>query len=80
MRFLVYRNGSNAANQSMCNRMPVAIVEASDEHEAIEIAAENVTFYNNQHGEAVAEEEADGDDWNEVCHGASESPDSYYVG
>jgi hypothetical protein len=26
--YLVYRNGSNSANQSMCDQMPVAIVEA----------------------------------------------------
>jgi hypothetical protein len=77
--FLVYRNGSNAANQSMCNRMAVAIVTASDVDEARRIAEENVTFYVNQTSEAVPEEEADADDWNEVSRGAAES-DQYYVG
>lgn len=77
--FLIYRRGSNAANQSMCNRMAVAIVTAADGNEARRIAEENVTFYANQTSEAVAEEEADADDWNEVSQMAAVS-DEFYVG
>jgi hypothetical protein len=32
--YLIYRHGSNTANQSMCNRAPVAIVEATSRDEA----------------------------------------------
>jgi len=77
-RFLIYRNGSNAANQSMCDRMAVAIVTAAYEDEARRIAEENVNFYANQTSEAVAEEEADKDDWNEVAVMAAVS-DNFYV-
>ena len=78
-RYLVYRNGSNAANQSMCNRMAVAIVTANDETEAREIAEQNVRFYANQSSEAVAEDDADTDDWNSVSELAAQS-DEFYVG
>ncbi len=77
--FLVYRNGSNAANQSMCNRMAVAIVTAEDASNARSIAEENVTFYANQSSEAVEESEADADDWNYVSKMAAQS-DEFYVG
>ena len=78
-RFLIYRNGSNATNQSMCDRMGVAIVTAADEDEARRIAEENVLFYANQTSEAVTEEEADADDWNEVSQLAVVSHE-FYVG
>jgi hypothetical protein len=78
-RFLIYRNGSNAANQSMCDRMAVAIVAANDAQEARAIAEENVLFYANQTSEAVTEEEADADDWNEVSQLAVVS-NEFYVG
>jgi hypothetical protein len=78
-RFLIYRNGSNAANQSMCDRMAVAIVTANDAQEARAIAEENVLFYANQTSEAVTEEEADADDWNEVSQLAVVS-NEFYVG
>jgi hypothetical protein len=78
-RFLIYRNGSNAANQSMCARMAVAIVAANDAQEARAIAEENVLFYANQTSEAVTEEEADSDDWNEVSELAAVSND-FFVG
>lgn len=78
-RFLVYRNGSNAANQSMCNRMAVAIVTAENEWTAREIAEQKVMFYTNQSSEAVAEDKADSDDWNYVSEMAARS-DEFYVG
>jgi hypothetical protein len=78
-RFLIYRNGSNAANQSMCDRIAVAIVTANDAQEARSIAEENVLFYANQTSEAVTEEEADADDWNEVSQLAVVS-NEFYVG
>jgi hypothetical protein len=34
MKYLLHRHGSNAANQPMTPSMPVAIVEAPDEHAA----------------------------------------------
>ena len=51
--YCVYRYGSNAANQSM-NNGPclVAKVEAKDELEACELAAQRVSVYNGQHLEA----------------------------
>jgi hypothetical protein len=78
-RFLIYRNGSNAANQPGCARMAVAIVTASDAQEARFLAEENVLFYINQTSEAVTEEEADADDWNEVSQLAVVS-NEFYVG
>lgn len=77
--FLIYRNGSNAANQSMTPRMAVAIVTAQDADTARKIAEENLTFYVNQTSEAVAEEDADSDDWNFVGEMAAQS-DQFFVG
>lgn len=66
--YLIYRHGSNAANQSMCNKAPVAIVnEAETSDEAERIAAKHLTVYANQFLSAVEEGEADIDDWNAVC-------------
>jgi ribosomal silencing factor RsfS len=59
--------------------MAVAIVTANNAREARAIAEENVLFYANQTSEAVNEEEADADDWNEVSQLASVS-DHFYVG
>jgi ribosomal silencing factor RsfS len=59
--------------------MAVAIVTANNAREARAIAEENVLFYANQTSEAVTEEEADSDDWNEVSQLASVS-DHFYVG
>ena len=67
--FLIYRHGSNAANQSMTETAAVAIVDAANEDDAKKIAGENLTCYNNQHFEAVAESdltEEQCEDWNEV--------------
>lgn len=67
--YLIYRHGSNAANQSMTPTMAVCIVDAETPGEAKYIAAKNVTVYANQHLESVAEDDLDDeqmDDWNEV--------------
>jgi hypothetical protein len=67
--FLVYRHGSNKATQSMTPKMAVCIVEANDDDDALRIAAENVTVYNNQFLEAIAEDDLTDEqveDWNDV--------------
>jgi len=48
--WVVFRKGWNAANQPYWGPliMKVAKVEASSEEEAVELAAERVTVYNNQ--------------------------------
>ena len=55
----VYRIGSNAANQAMCQKNCIAILKAHNEEEAVELALQEekdgkFTLYNNQHLEAVA--------------------------
>lgn len=68
--YLVYRHGSNAANQSMTPTSAVAIVDAETQDEAHKIAGENVECYNNQHLELVAENdltESQIEDWNDVA-------------
>jgi hypothetical protein len=47
--YIVYRHGSNAANQSMTPLMPVGIWEADSREEAIRRAAMEVVIYANQH-------------------------------
>jgi hypothetical protein len=67
--YLVYRHGSNAANQSMTPVMAVAIVDAPTAEGARSVAAENVNCYANQHLELIAEgelTEEQCEDWNEV--------------
>ena len=59
MRYYVYRYGSNAANQSMCNCARVAEVEAPDEDRACSLAAKRVTVYNNQFLSAELANEVD---------------------
>jgi len=77
-RFLIYRNGSNVANQP-CNRRAVAIVTADNPEQARQIAEEHLVFFANQTSEAIPENEADADDWNAVselsCHSGL-----YFVG
>lgn len=46
--YLIYRHGSNAANQSMTPVAVVCSVEAKSRDEAKKIAAEKVTVHNNQ--------------------------------
>jgi hypothetical protein len=65
-KYLVYRHGSNSANQSMRQTMPLAIIEAKSKSEARQIAEEYHTFYANQSSEAIAESKASAKDWNQV--------------
>jgi hypothetical protein len=51
--YAVYRYGSNAANQSMCNKMVVGTIEAASRAEACRLMSDKVTVYRNQHLEAV---------------------------
>ena len=67
--FLVYRHGSNAANQSSIQTMAVMIVEAKSRAEAFRIAHEKVNCYNNQHLELVAKSALNAEqreDWNSL--------------
>jgi hypothetical protein len=66
-QYLIYRHGSNAANQSMCGKLPIDIIEAASKGEAIRIAGENHTCYANQFFSAVCESRAKHDDWCCVC-------------
>ena len=51
--YAVYRHGSNAANQSLCNKMLVGTIKAGSRKEACERMAAKVTVYNNQWLSAV---------------------------
>lgn len=51
--YVVYRHGSNAANQSLCNKRIVGTVTAGNRGEACRLMARKVTVYRNQHLEAV---------------------------
>ena len=64
--YLIYRHGSNSANQSMCNKMAIAIVAATSKDAAIMKAVEDHTVYANQFLSAVAESKANREDWNSV--------------
>ncbi|MBW7866546.1 MAG: hypothetical protein H3C30_19295 [Candidatus Hydrogenedentes bacterium] len=71
--YLIYRHGSNAANQHMCQTATVAIVEARNQEEAKTLAAQKVTVYNNQHLEAVPRSRARTEDWNDQAMQDAES-------
>ena len=47
-KYVVYRHGSNAANQHMCNKMIVGTIEARNRKEACRLMSEKVTVYRNQ--------------------------------
>lgn len=67
--YLIYRHGSNAANQSMTPKMAVGIVDAETYDTALRIACGEVNCCANQHLELVAEpdlSEEDCEQWNEV--------------
>jgi len=69
--FLVYRHGSNAANQPMTPDAAVAIIDAADKAEARKVARDNINCYANQFLSFVAEEEMTEEqmeDWNEVSN------------
>lgn len=65
--WIIYRHGSNAANQHMTQVMPVCIVDGAETAEqAKDRAAESITVYCNQHLSAVSEEDCESEDWNSV--------------
>ena len=51
--YVVYRHGSNAANQSACNKMIVGTIKASNRGEACRLMARKVMMYRNQWLSAV---------------------------
>ena len=51
--YVVYRHGSNAANQSACPKMIVGTITATNKKEACELMSDRVTVYNNQWLSAV---------------------------
>lgn len=51
--YVVYRHGSNAANQSLCNKRIVGTVTAGNRGEACRLMARKVTVYCNQWLSAV---------------------------
>jgi hypothetical protein len=67
-QYLIIRYGSNAANQSMCNRAPVGTVEASSQGEAVAKMVGVVTVYNNQYLEAVPASKARVSDWDGAAY------------
>ena len=77
--YLIYRHGSNRANQELCNKMAVAIVAATSRQEACRIAQQNVLFYPDQTAEAVPASKASRVDWNFVGEMAAQS-DEFFVG
>ena len=64
--YLIYRHGSNAANQSRKNVQAIAIIAAESKRHAIDIARLEFTVYANQFLSAVAESRAKNSDWDEV--------------
>ncbi len=52
-KYVVYRHGSNAANQSMCNKRIVGTIKATSRKEACKLMAGRVTVCHNQRLEAV---------------------------
>jgi hypothetical protein len=74
--YLIYRHGSNSANQSLSDKEPVAIVEAPSRTAAIETEGDehvrrlaldpSVSVYANQWLEAVPKSKVRVTDWNYV--------------
>ncbi len=50
--YIIYRHGSNAANQSMTPMMVLGSIDAASKKDALSQAAERYTCYNNQRFEA----------------------------
>jgi hypothetical protein len=77
-QYLVYRSGSNQANQkSDC--MALAIVEASNKSEAAMIAKQAFTFYRNQESIVVTQNKAPRQDWESVLSSSSVHSDRRVV-
>jgi hypothetical protein len=64
--YLVYRHGSNAANQGMRDVAPLEIVSAESREKACEQMAARTTVYANQHLRAVPVSRARAGDVREV--------------
>lgn len=64
--YLIYRHGSNAANQSMTPVMAIDIIEAKNLDSALAIARDKHTVYPNQQLTGVCESRASRRDWNAV--------------
>lgn len=64
--YLIYRHGSNAANQSMAPTMAAAIVDANSAEEAKAEALPYITLYANQYLSAVCEDDFDDADYEEL--------------
>jgi hypothetical protein len=47
-KYVIYRHGSNAANQSACLKKIVGTIKATSRKEACERMIDKVTVYNNQ--------------------------------
>ena len=74
--YLIYRHGSNSANQSCCDCAPVAIVTAASREEACRtetltaqtparlVLDPTVSVWSNQHLSAVPRSRASAVDWN----------------
>ena len=54
--YVIYRHGSNSANQSMCDKAVVGLLEAKSKKDALARAEQelHLTVYNNQYLSAVA--------------------------
>lgn len=65
--YLIYRHGSNAANQSMTPVMAIAIVAATSLSAALAATRDQHTVYSNQQLTGVPQSKAKSRDWNEVC-------------
>ena len=79
-KYAIYRHGSNSANQSMCPKMLVGTIEATNRKEACKLMSDKVTVYRNQWLSAVplsrlgkkdqviaAERDIENEFWDEVA-------------
>lgn len=64
--YVIFRHGSNAANQSMTPVAPCCTIEAASSEEAKRLALDKVTCYNNQHLEARPASRCKQADWQEA--------------
>ncbi len=65
--FLIYRHGSNGANQPMTQTSAICFVDTDHTADAHRLAQIKHTVYNNQTLEARHESEVDTDEWNELA-------------
>ena len=67
--YVAVRHGSNSANQSMCNRAVLFLVDAQDKRVAHSLVMEIETFYNNQRLELIPQSKASKADYMEALEG-----------